>query len=317
MKRTKENGSTSNLSFTTRVVIVALTFVIAFPFNIFSAISGYTSYEAPDGSVPPPDYGTLIALPDIAAADSAATDSAAVMSRLDPSALDAFPDSIYLSVPEDPPAFVTEDSISVKGDSIVTTVVGEVPVDTVVHQYVDTVLVGDDFDPDYMVRDFNPNPTRAVWLSALCPGLGQLYNRRYWKLPIVIGGFMGLAYATDWNNRMLDDYTQAYRDLMDNDPSTNSYMDFYPPNTKEESLNRTWLEKTFKSKKDFYRRNRDLCIICMIGVYLVAMVDAYVDASLAHFDISPDLSMEVHPTVIKDSRVSGNPGIGLQWALNF
>lgn len=312
MKRTKENGSTSNLSFTTRVVIVALTFVIAFPFNIFSAISGYTSYEVPDVSVPPPDYGTLIALPDIAAADSAA-----VMSRLDPSALDAFPDSIYLSVPEDTPAFVTEDSISVKGDSIVTTVVGEVPVDTVVHQYVDTVLVGDDFDPDYMVRDFNPNPTRAVWLSALCPGLGQLYNRRYWKLPIVIGGFMGLAYATDWNNRMLDDYTQAYRDLMDNDPSTNSYMDFYPPNTKEESLNRTWLEKTFKSKKDFYRRNRDLCIICMIGVYLVAMVDAYVDASLAHFDISPDLSMEVHPTVIKDSRVSGNPGIGLQWALNF
>lgn len=55
----------------------------------------------------------------------------------------------------------------------------------------------------------------------------------------------------------------------------------------------------------------------MIGVYLIAMVDAYVDASLAHFDISPDLSMEVHPTVIKDSRMADKPGIGLQWALNF
>ena len=57
------------------------------------------------------------------------------------------------------------------------------------------------------IRVFNPDPVRAVWLSALCPGLGQIYNRRYWKLPIVVGGYMGLAYATDWNNAMLRDYT--------------------------------------------------------------------------------------------------------------
>ena len=155
-----------------------------------------------------------------------------------------------------------------------------------------------------------------VWMSALFPGLGQLYNRRYWKLPIVIGGFMGLGYATSWNNRMLNDYTQAYRDLMDNDPSTKSYMDFFPPNAKEEDLNRSWMERTFKARKDFYRRNRDLCIICMVGVYLIAMVDAYVDASLSHFDISPDLTMDVYPTLIPDTRNS-RVGIGLQWALNF
>ena len=83
---------------------------------------------------------------------------------------------------------------------------------------------------------FNPSPTRAVWLSALCPGLGQIYNRRYWKLPIVIGGFMGLGYATAWNSNQYQDYMQAYRDLLDNDPGTNSYMDFFPPTTDESTL---------------------------------------------------------------------------------
>ncbi|MBQ1933002.1 MAG: hypothetical protein II360_05850, partial [Muribaculaceae bacterium] len=59
------------------------------------------------------------------------------------------------------------------------------------------------------VKLFTPDPTRAVWLSALCPGLGQIYNRRYWKLPIVVGAYMGLGYATSWNSRMLTDYTVA------------------------------------------------------------------------------------------------------------
>lgn len=163
---------------------------------------------------------------------------------------------------------------------------------------------------------FNPDPTRAVWMSALFPGLGQVYNRRYWKLPIVIGAYLGLGYATSWNNGMLSDYTKAYRDIMDNDPSTNSYMNFFPPTTSESSLDKTWLTKLLQSRKNFYRRNRDLCIICMVGVYLVAMVDAYVDASLSHFDISPDLSMDVAPAVFIDGRRT-LPSLGLAWTLNF
>ena len=164
--------------------------------------------------------------------------------------------------------------------------------------------------------EFNPDPTRAVWMSALVPGLGQLYNRRYWKLPIVIGAYMGLGYATTWNNGMLNDYTRAYRDIMDNDPSTNSYMNFFPPTTQESDLDRTWLTNILQSRKNFYRRNRDLCIICMVGVYLVAMVDAYVDASLSHFDISPDLSMDVSPAIFQDGR-GAKPSVGLVWAFNF
>lgn len=165
-------------------------------------------------------------------------------------------------------------------------------------------------------RPFNPSPERAVWLSALFPGLGQIYNRRYWKLPIVVGGFMGLAYATSWNNGQYQDYIQGYQDLLDSDPSTNSYMDFFPPTTTEDDLDKTWLTSLMKTRKDYYRRNRDLCIIFLVALYLVCMVDAYVDASLAHFDISPNLSMDWSPALI-DTRTSKKPAVGLNCALTF
>jgi len=170
------------------------------------------------------------------------------------------------------------------------------------------------------VRAFNPDPQRALWLSALCPGLGQIYNRRYWKLPIVVGAFVGLTYGTTWNNRMYRDYSKAYRDLMDDDPDTRSYMDFFPPTVKESDLETSWLQKTMRNKRDYYRRYKEICIICMVGIYLVNIVDAYVDASLAHFDISPDLSMDVTPTAIDGNyHITGNrlPSVGLQCAITF
>ncbi len=164
---------------------------------------------------------------------------------------------------------------------------------------------------------FNPSPDRAIWLSALFPGLGQVYNRRYWKLPIVVGGFMGLGYATSWNNKQLTEYTQAYRDLSDSDPSTKSYMNFFPPTVKEEDLDKAWLTSTMRSRRDFYRRNRDLCIICLVGMYLVCMIDAYVDASLAHFDISPDLSIDWSPAIMLDRSADRKVSLGLNWAFTF
>ncbi len=163
---------------------------------------------------------------------------------------------------------------------------------------------------------FNPSPERAVWLSALFPGLGQIYNRRYWKLPIIVGGFMGLGYATSWNNNQLRDYSQAYRDLLDSDPSTNSYMNFFPSNTDESSLDKSWLQSTLRSRRNYYRRNRDLCIIFVVALYLLCMVDAYVDAQMAHFDISPNLSMDLAPTMLT-SPGSNRPALGLNWAFNF
>lgn len=163
---------------------------------------------------------------------------------------------------------------------------------------------------------FNPQPERAVWLSALCPGLGQIYNRKYWKLPIVIGGFMGLGYATNWNNNQYHDYMQGYNDLMDNDPDTKSYMNFFPPTVNEGDLDKEWLKRTFKTRKDFFRRNRDLCIISLAGMYLLCIVDAYIDASMAHFDISPNLSLDIKPAVSLPMP-GRSAAVGLNWALNF
>ena len=168
------------------------------------------------------------------------------------------------------------------------------------------------------VRTFNPDPQRALWLSALCPGLGQIYNRRYWKLPIVVGAFVGLTYGASWNNRMYKDYSKGYRDVMDDDPDTRSYMDFFPPTVQESDLDRAWLQKVMKSKRDYYRRYREICVIAMVGVYLINIVDAYVDASLAHFDISPDLTLDIAPTAIDNGVVGGKlPSLGLQCAFSF
>lgn len=144
---------------------------------------------------------------------------------------------------------------------------------------------------------FVPDPNRALWLSLVLPGAGQIYNRKYWKLPFIYGGFMGCAYALIWNQQMYRDYSQAYLDIMDDNPATNSFVDMLPPNFdmtgKEEHY-----KKVFKRKKDFYRRYRDLSAFCFVGVYILSVVDAYVDAQLSVFDISPDLSMSVEPAVI-------------------
>lgn len=215
------------------------------------------------------------------------------------------PDSIAIGQPDGVPVMVVGDSLIATGDSLAI-----IPVDS--------MLVAQSADVERKFT-FNPDPTKAVWMSALFPGLGQLYNRRYWKLPIVVGAFMGLGYATSWNNTRLSDYTTAYSDIMDNDPTTKSYMDFFAPTVKEEDLDHAWLTNLLRTRKNYFRRNRDLCIICMIGVYLIAMVDAYVDAQLAHFDIGPSLSMDVAPALMNNDLRNGSsrPSIGLYWALNF
>lgn len=302
MKRDKEARYTDSARTITTVTIFVVIAALLTPFNVFSASLFRHSSEEETDSATIPSVAVPIPVSDVAEADSALVDYA------------AFPDSLWLDAPRADRVLVEGDSIVESGDSTLVIPEGMVPVDECADCAPDSIAAA--FDPDYVVREFSPDPKRAVWLSALFPGLGQLYNRRYWKLPLVVGGFMGLTYGLSWNNRMLTDYTQAYRDLMDSDPNTKSYMDFYPPNTDESQLNKSWLEKTFKARKDYFRRNRDLCIISMIGLYLVAMVDAYVDASLTHFDISPDLSVDFSPTVIPDAR-GARPGFGLLWAVNF
>lgn len=115
---------------------------------------------------------------------------------------------------------------------------------------------------------------------------------------------------------MYKDYSQAYLDIMDNDPNTNSYKDMLPINYditgKEERF-----KEIFKNKKNFYRKYRDLSIFCMVGVYLLSVVDAYVDAELSSFDISKDLGLKIEPTIMNSGHAQKNQGVGLQCRLNF
>ena len=164
---------------------------------------------------------------------------------------------------------------------------------------------------------FTPNPGKATWSALVFPGGGQIYNHKYWKLPIVYGGFLGCAYALNWNNQMYSDYSQAYLDIMDDDPGTASYEDFLPPRYNVEA-NEDYLKRVFKNRKDIYRRQRDLSIFCFIGVYLISVVDAYVDAELSNFDITEDLSVQVRPTTIGDQQhVLRTQSYGLQCCFSF
>ena len=169
---------------------------------------------------------------------------------------------------------------------------------------------------------WTPNPNRALWLALVIPGGGQIYNRKYWKLPIIYGGMMGCIYALTWNNMMYRDYSQAYLDIMDSDPTTQSYNKFLHLGATITAANEERYKTLFKSRKDKYRRWRDMSMFCLIGVYALSVIDAYVDAELSEFDISKDLSLKVAPTVIPGGSTfsSGsleNSAVGVNLGLRF
>ena len=167
---------------------------------------------------------------------------------------------------------------------------------------------------------WRPSAKRAMWLAIVIPGAGQIYNRKYWKLPIVYGGFVGCFYAIRWNNQMFRDYSQAYMDIMDNDPNTQSYNQFLHLGVTITPENTEHYQDLFRRRKDFYRRYRDLSVFILVGVYALSVIDAYVDASLSEFDISPDLSLKIEPAVLNNG-TSMNPlkssSLGFQCLFTF
>ena len=171
----------------------------------------------------------------------------------------------------------------------------------------------DTVPPAIPEKIWTPNPTKATWLAIVFPGGGQIYNRKFWKLPIIYGGFAGCAYALSWNGKMYKDYSQAYLDIMDSDPTTNSHLDILPPTGYSDSQAKEVLRK----RKDMFRRYRDLSIFAFIGVYLISVIDAYVDAELSNFDITPDLSLRVEPTIINDQFRPMNKSVGVQCSFRF
>ena len=155
---------------------------------------------------------------------------------------------------------------------------------------------------------WKPDPARAVWLGALVPGLGQIYNRSYWKLPIVYGGFMGCAYAISWTSTRYSGYKTAYLDLyydiqdgtVSEDPSK-SYIALLPEGYDMQRMGGTDTYCTRLNEwQNTTRRYRDISILATVIVYALTLVDAYVDAQLFDFDISTDLSLNVSPQLYYD-----------------
>lgn len=143
---------------------------------------------------------------------------------------------------------------------------------------------------DSLVRSHSP--AKASLLSAALPGAGQVYNRKYWKVPVIYAAFAGLGYLAKWNDNRYDTYRTAYRFRVDGNPETvDNYTEIYSDND-------------LKLLRDYYRRNRDLSLIFAGLVYVLNIVDASVDAHLFYFDVSDNLSMNISPGIMPYHRTS-------------
>ncbi len=159
--------------------------------------------------------------------------------------------------------------------------------------------------------NFKPDPNRSLWLALTFPGAGQIYNRKYWKLPIIYGGAMGVAYAVSYYGGHYNDYMKGYRDYLDSDPNTNYHLELVPQGYPESSAG-----NYVKNRVNSYRRYRDIFIVVGVAVYALSVIDAYVDAQLAGFDISTDLSMKVRPKLDVELP-TGKPTAGCQMQIYF
>ena len=159
--------------------------------------------------------------------------------------------------------------------------------------------------------NFKPDPNKSLWLALTFPGAGQIYNRKYWKLPIIYGGAMGVAYAISYYGGHYNDYMRGYRDYLDSDPNTNYHLELLPQGYPESSAG-TYVKNAVNS----YRRYRDIFIVVGVAVYALSVIDAYVDAQLADFDISTDLSMKVRPKLDVELH-TGKPTAGCQMQIYF
>ncbi len=151
----------------------------------------------------------------------------------------------------------------------------------------------DGFDiPDSTYRALH-KPNKATFMSSLVPGLGQYYNQKYWKIPIIYGGFTGLIYYASYNNYVYKKYRREYKWATDPDPNIQKKSKYPAANTER--------------LKDTWRRYRDICFIGIGALYLLQVIDANVDAHFFDFTIDKDLSIKADPMLMPDfTEVAGS-----------
>lgn len=130
---------------------------------------------------------------------------------------------------------------------------------------------------------YHHSPRKATILSAVLPGAGQIYNKKYWKAPIVWTGFAVFGYFINQNNKEYKRFRQAYNYSVDGDSTTISEF----PNADPALI---------ANERDIYRKWRDLSIILTVGWYALNIVDAHVDAHLFEFDVSDVARVRWEPT---------------------
>ncbi len=155
-------------------------------------------------------------------------------------------------------------------------------------------------------------PQKAAMYSAVLPGLGQVYNRKYWKLPIVYGGFAALTYWTVFNHDNYIRYQTALELRTDGNPHS---VDEFAGDPR-------FTEQVLTDYMDFYRRGRDRAIIWTAGFYALTILDAVVDAYLYDFDVSEDLSLRVSPFYMNHhpsggDAFKGSVSVGLRCSIKF
>jgi hypothetical protein len=152
-------------------------------------------------------------------------------------------------------------------------------------------------------------PMKATMLSATFPGFGQIYNRKYWKVPLVYAGFGGLGYAAILNSKNYNKFTRAYQDFTDQIPETASYVNFlksadpkkYDPVRHPDTYlpaEASWVKDQLLLGVDYYKKYRDLSYIGIAVWYIISILDANVDASLSDYDIGENLNLTLAPIQI-------------------
>ena len=177
-------------------------------------------------------------------------------------------------------------------------------------------------------KKFQPLPLKATMLAAAFPGAGQIYNRKYWKVPFAYAGFGGLGYAVVFNTKNYNKYTKAYQDFTDKVPETDSYTDVIPPSIPPEEYDpvlhpdtyepstASWVSDGLIRQVDYFRKYRDLSYIGIGVWYLITILDANVDASLFDYDVNENLNLTLSPIQVPKYNLTAF-GVGVSMKINF
>jgi hypothetical protein len=170
-------------------------------------------------------------------------------------------------------------------------------------------------------------PMKATMMAVIFPGLGQVYNRKYWKIPLVYAGFGGLFYSVGYNTSKYNKYMRAYQDFVDDIPETVSYQDIIPadpqtydpvlyPDTYDRSK-ASYYEDGMLRLIDSFRRYRDLSYIGIAAWYMISILDANVDACLVDYDISDNLDIVFNPLLLPLPGDLTGAGVNMTMIITF